>query len=188
MKVVIDNFGFCMLKPSRLLPKNSQPLFRFIGWIALFGFAAGGVYLAWQYPLLLFVCAGALSVWVFMENWRFQHYLEKLAVARAGESIRTFTEIIDLRQVDRLVVRAVYEQVQSYLDAPAGKVPLRWQDDLAKDLRIDQGDLEEIIVVDIAQRTGRSLSAAESNPYHGKIHTMGDLVLFFNAQPMEQET
>ncbi len=39
------------------------------------------------------------------------------------------------------------------------------------------------IVAQIAQRTGRSLSNTTANLYYSKVKTVGDLVLFFNAQP-----
>lgn len=36
----------------------------------------------------------------------------------------------------------------------------------------------------IAQRCGRSLDNFDENPLIGKVKTAGDLVMFFNAQPL----
>ena len=57
--------------------------------------------------------------------------------------------------------------------------PNRFDDDLP----IDMEDLEMDLAVQISQRTGRSLTDSVANPYYEKIRTVGDLVLFFNAQP-----
>ena len=43
-------------------------------------------------------------------------------------------------------------------------------------------DVEDVLL-DMAARSGRSLAEIRSNPFHGKIDTVFDLVLFMNAQP-----
>ena len=44
-------------------------------------------------------------------------------------------------------------------------------------MRIDSENLDELAAV-VAQRTGRSMSDCEANPWFGKVKTVGDLVDF----------
>jgi len=78
----------------------------------------------------------------------------------------------------------VYEQLQQYLGGDL-RVPIRATDRLQKDLRIDTEDLEMDLIAEISQRTGRSLTNTAANPYYDRVKTVGDLVLFFNAQPKD---
>ena len=48
---------------------------------------------------------------------------------------------------------------------------------------LDPDDVDLSLAPDIAQRAGRSLDDTSRNPYFAKVHTVKDLVLFFNAQP-----
>jgi hypothetical protein len=48
---------------------------------------------------------------------------------------------------------------------------------------VDAEDLDDVLAAEIAQRTGRSLSGSENNPYYGKVVTVEDLIRFFCAQP-----
>jgi hypothetical protein len=81
-----------------------------------------------------------------------------------------------------VVIRAVYEQLQAYLGSNP-QVPIRATDRLREDIPIDVEDLEMDLVPEIAQQTSRGLNETKSNPYYGKVKTVGDLVLFFNVQP-----
>jgi acyl carrier protein len=54
-------------------------------------------------------------------------------------------------------------------------------DVLLNELGIDSDDLEDLIV-DVADRTGRSLDRAEHSPFFGKVRTVRDLVSFLDAQ------
>jgi Mn-dependent DtxR family transcriptional regulator len=54
---------------------------------------------------------------------------------------------------------------------------------LQEDLYIDPDDLDMVIAMRVAERTGRSLEQPERNPHYDKIVTVGDLVNFFNNQP-----
>jgi hypothetical protein len=66
---------------------------------------------------------------------------------------------------------------------PDGLCPIRASDKLEKDLSIDPEEIDDLVSI-VAQRTGRSLENAESNPCFGKITSVGDLVLFINGQPV----
>jgi hypothetical protein len=142
-------------------------------------------YLLWQHPIpvLCFVAFfGAISV---IEAKRTKAQLSKLAEQRAGESICTFAREASCRTNDTWVVRAVYEQVQSYLGSEFQSFPLRWNDPFEKDLKIDIEDVEDVIASEVAERTGRNFSETAGNPMYAKVSTVGDLVLFFCAQPIE---
>jgi acyl carrier protein len=65
--------------------------------------------------------------------------------------------------------------------APCVAFPVRASDVLLAELGIDSDDLEDLIV-DVVERTGRSLDRAEHNPFFGKVRTVRDLVSFVDAQ------
>ncbi|HWM69920.1 MAG TPA: hypothetical protein VNO35_25310 [Steroidobacteraceae bacterium] len=117
-----------------------------------------------------------------VEHKRHKARLRLLAESRSGESICEFARSFERKEIDTWVVRAVYEQLQRYLggDLP---VPIRATDRLKEDLPIDTEDLEMDLMAEISQRAGRSLSNTTANPYYDKVKTVGDLVLFFDAQP-----
>lgn len=60
--------------------------------------------------------------------------------------------------------------------------PLRADDLLKEDLRLEDDDLDLDVATEVDERTGRSLDNASANPYFGKVQTVRDLVLFFQAQ------
>ena len=62
------------------------------------------------------------------------------------------------------------------------KFPIRADDSLLDDLKIDGEDLEDI-ADEIAVRSCRSQEIGDDNPYFGKVNTAKDLVLLFNAHP-----
>ncbi len=127
--------------------------------------------LAW-WPLV-FIFAAVIAVGTLI-GWRHD---KREAERRRGESICNFARSFDCRVIDPWVVRAVYEEFsESY--------PIRAEDSFRDDLRTDEEDLEDSIEA-IAQRIGRSLDNTEANLVWGRVEnvTVGDLVLFLNAQP-----
>jgi hypothetical protein len=108
--------------------------------------------------------------------------LRELAASRKGQSICDFAREFDLRTVDSWIVRAVYEQVQRQLARVHPEFPLHADDLLKEELRLEDDDLDLDVVIEVEERTGRSLDNATSNPYFGKVRTVRDLVLFFQAQ------
>ncbi len=108
--------------------------------------------------------------------------LRCLAEERVGESICEFAREFDAREVDTWIIRAVYEQLQLHLNGLRPEFPLRASDRLKEDLRLDDDDLDMDIADEVGQRTGRSLNSLETNPYFGKVKTVRDLVMFFQAQ------
>lgn len=109
--------------------------------------------------------------------------LQAIAAMREGESICGFARSFDLRSTDPLVVRAVHEQIQHELRGSRAGFPVRASDRLGKALEIDDDTLDMELVPAIARRTGRCLDDTQTNPCYGRVHTVSDLVQFFNHQP-----
>lgn len=132
---------------------------------------------------VLALAAGAFSLlwlWSAYTERRETRRLQALANARAGETLCHFARSFDTRNTDTWVIRAVHQELQLLL-APCVAFPIRASDVLLGELGIDSDDLEDLIV-DVADRTGRSLDRAEHNPLFGKVRTVRDLVSFVDAQ------
>ena len=172
-----------MRTPSRFMPKLPEARMSALYWVVLAVVLVAMLYLLWRYPLAVGALLLATVFVTWIETRRTRRKLSRLAAERAGEDIGSFAKAADYRSLDTWVVRAVYEQLQTYLASEFRSFPIRWTDNLESDLRIDAGDLEDIICSEIAERSGRDFKFTESNPHYGKIQTAGDLVLFFNAQP-----
>ena len=179
-----------MRTPSRRMPPlEAQRGLDAAGRVWLAMLAAGSIWAAWRaveaspWLTALIVCAALLLTKLATHQRR--RRLRAWAQARPGESICTFARSFDMRAVDTWVIRAVYEQLQACLAHDHAGFPVRASDALVKGLLDDADDLDLDLVFEIAQRTGRSLESAERNPLYGKVTTVRDLVVFFNAQPLE---
>lgn len=170
-----------MRPPSRLMPKFVRRR-QWLAWVALGIVALVPAYLLLEHPIGTVAVIGGLALLTVVEHYRYKARLKRIALARQGESICEFARSFERWQVDTWVVRAVYEQLQEYLGG-SPPVPIRATDRLKEDLPIDMEDVEMDLAVQIAQRTGRTLTNAMSNPYYNRVKTVEDLVLFFNAQP-----
>jgi hypothetical protein len=111
--------------------------------------------------------------------------LSRLAATREGQSICEFARDFDARHVDTWVIRAVHESLQAELSHFHPGFPVRASDRLLEDLQLDSDDLDMVVAVEVEQRTGRSLENVQNNPYYGRVKTVGDLVLCFQAQPAD---
>lgn len=141
----------------------------------------------WQYPLVTAACIVSFVILFWLHRRSIRNHLQTIAASREGESICTFARASDYRSMDTWIVRAVYEEIQECLAPECSRFPLRWTDRLKEDLRIDPDVLDEELVIDIAERVGRDLRSTETNPLVGKVETVRDLVLFFQAQPKSAE-
>jgi hypothetical protein len=178
-----------MPSPSRLMSKYLAPKLG-VGGLLVLGvlFAALAFVVANASPiqLLLAVCV-FLAVWVWASHaveLRRQH-LQALAGSRPGETICEFARSFDCRTTDTWVIRAVYEELQEELRLGSTSFPVRANDSLTDDLRIDPEDLDLSLAPAIAARSGRTLERDDANPYWGKVKTVADLVCFFNQQPIQ---
>lgn len=136
-------------------------------------------------PIFLAIVAGIALLalaWSKFEEPKIEKYFAELYEERKGLSICNFAREFDSRAVDTWVIRAVYEQLQAALETKQ-KLPIKASDNLFDTLKLDEDDLDLVLVEEIAQRTGRSIENFESNPYYGKVTTACNLVLFFNQQP-----
>lgn len=106
----------------------------------------------------------------------------RLLSDRLGETICTFARSFDRRAVDPWVIRATWDELQTYLGKPDRPFPIRASDDWADDLWIDPEDLGDAFDR-IARRSGHSTDGTERNPWYGRVTTVGDLVHSVNAQP-----
>ena len=108
---------------------------------------------------------------------------KRMRADRSGESICTFARAFDRRTVDPWIVRAVWDDLQTYASTGGRDFPIRASDVIDLDLYVDVGDIDDI-ADRAAQRAGRSMVDAASNPLYGSVRTAGDLVRFLNAQPV----
>jgi hypothetical protein len=176
-----------MKKPSRYMPKYNERPAGVIGSAILLLFIGAMLWAIWVVPYLL------LFVPIFFATDHFQKkqdkkHFKKIIKERQNESICTFTRHFEFREIDTWVIRAVYEQLQNYLKDAKEGFPIQPTDDVFTDLLIDEDDFEFLLVEEIAERTGRSLEQAESNPYYGKANIVENLVYFFNEQPKVKAT
>lgn len=179
-----------MNQPSRYMPKYVESKLGVPGWIFVTCLLAGLLASLWfaltSHALLAFtigVLLAALFWWSHVEYRRKAAAVVHVCALRHGESICEFAREFDTRSVDTWVIRAVYEQLQHHLEHIAPQFPVRSSDRLSEDLLIDDDELDMGLALEIEQRTRRSLNDSSSNPYFGKVRTVGDLVHFFNAQP-----
>jgi len=154
-------------------------------WLLLAGFAAAGlaiIALAFRANTLLGLGMAAVIALALAVNWATRRRLRAMAAARAGEDFTSFARAFT-PEVDPEVVRAVYEALQVHLSPPDLPLAIRPDDDLDHDLRLDRDDLDFDLFTAIAHRTRRATTGAEQNPFYGRVRTVRDLVLFFDAQP-----
>lgn len=169
----------------KYVPESTWP--PFMGWLLLAGFVGSLLCWIWEKPaVLLFIMV--IAVWIVIEQRTRSIKLAKLAQERKELSICEFTRSFDYRSIDTWVIRAVYETIQDYVSKPEILVPIKAKDHLTDVLEIDDEDLDMDLLVEMLQRTGRSMEDTPSNPYYGKIKTVADLVYFVNAQPLASNT
>ncbi len=183
-----------MKTPSRYMPKYTPPKPTLAGWFLLVPVFVGAVayagFVVYKFPYVLLLLP-LLLLFSRYEERAHKRRLSALAQKRTGSDIGTFARQFDYRRTDTRVIRAVYEQFQNYLDNTVPGFPLYADDEIYRDLLVDEDDFELDIMEEIAQRTGRSsaISDMEQNSYYKKMQregavTLRDIVLFFNAQPM----
>jgi hypothetical protein len=182
-----------MRKSSRLMKKYqpaSEPI-RLADW--LFLLPLGGLFLLviwlilfaiWKEPWSLLFIPIIISVFYILDSVRHKK-LSDMLKDRKNDSICSFARNFDCRKIDTWVIRAVYEQLQDYMQGDHPNFPIRANDNIYDELLIDEEDFELDLVDEIAQRTGRLFNDSEKNPYYGNVNTVADLVYFFNLQPMK---
>ena len=171
-----------MRTPSRFIPKYTPPRMRWYGWVFGAVMASGLVALLITHPFGATAGIAGFAALTFLLNRRHSRLLASLSATREGESICQFARSFDCRKVDTWIIRAAYEELQSYL-RKRGSLPIRATDHLERDLLIDDEELDWTIAPAIAARTGRSMERGDENPYFGRVTSVADLVMFFDQQP-----
>jgi hypothetical protein len=153
-------------------------------------FLGGFLWCLYEWKAYMSAIVGAYVIMTTLLNLHRNRYLRQIAAKRLNEDIGTFARSFDRRNepFDPWVVRATWDALQPYVTFRDGRLPLRPTDHLADDLSIADEDLEDIIADKVAHRSGRSLDSLESNPYFGKVATVGDFVRFMSSQPRSGDT
>jgi hypothetical protein len=173
---------------SKFMSPAMNPPLKPLRWLVLGGLVAVILSLAWWHPAVGGSFLGAAIVASIWRNRATRKSLQQLAAARPRETICEFVRSFDTRKTDMWTLRAVYEELQSYLTPSYPAFPLRAEDDLQDDLRIDGEDLDIDIPRRVLERTGRCLDGAELNPLYGKVRTVRDFVNFVANQPWRGAT
>ena len=156
-------------------------------WLIVGGFSALILWGIWEAPLLLGIVP-LIAINMYFDNKRRKKKFEALVQERTNQSICQFARSFDCKKTDTWVIRAVYEQVSEYVALSDVTLPLKADDDIVELLEIDEEDFELDLFEEIAQRARRSTEDKEKNPYFGKVHTLRDLVNFFNEQQRVEYT
>lgn len=156
------------------------------GWLFLACLAAGFGALIYSRPVLYLGLLAIGSVGVWVDSRSEASRLRALALSRPGDPLCAFARSMDLRAVDPWVVRAAFEELQPYFPKQARPFPLRPEDRLVADFRIDPDDVDDI-AQSIATRAGYSLDQSEQNPLYGQVESVGELIQFFTHQPKTRE-
>jgi hypothetical protein len=172
-----------MRKPSRLMPKFEAERTPPLAWLIAGALVAGAVWLLWQRPWLL-ACAAVIVAVGVLFGVRERNHIARLRAEREHDSICHFARSFNCRDVDTWIVRAAYEELQEHVSHER-PLPIRADDRLREDLRLDEDDLDLDLASRISRRTGRTLGDAEANPWAGKVKTARDLVMFFASQPKQ---
>ena len=159
----------------------------FVGWLLAGLLLLLLLWGIWEKPFIL-ILIGVIATWSILDIKRRNSKLKKLSEERSELSICEFARSFDRKVIDTWVIRAVYEQIQEYVATSDYVLPIKADDDLEKTIEIDDEDLDMDILVEILQRTGRSMKDTESNPFFGKVKTVSDLVYFVNEQPIVTNT
>ena len=174
-----------MKKPSRLMPKYIRKPTSLISWLVMVALLLGLFFYIYKFPLLLIIFPIiyiAEKVNNKNNKIRISDHFNPILKERENDSICTFSKSFNTKETDTWIIRAVYEQLQNYMQYVTPNFPIKADDHLFNDLWIHDEDLDLDLVEEISQRTGVSLDDYENNPYYGNVTTVRNLVLFFNIQ------
>jgi hypothetical protein len=173
---------------SRFIPAAMNSPLKPVRWLVLAGLVALILYCAWLHPAVVGIVLAATIVFSIWWNQATRRSLQRLAESRKGETISEFVASFDAGNTDTWILRAVYEELQAYLAPHFPAFPVRAEDDLCRDLKIEQPHLDFDIARRVLERTGRSLDGAQLNPLYGKVRTVRDFVNFVADQPWRGTT
>ena len=174
-----------MRRFSRWMPPTPERALGPMGAAFVVVLGMGSLYILFGRSLTAAVAiATGIAIETVLQNRSRHRGLEQLAAGRSLEDICSFARALDRRSswFDAWVVRAVWDALQPYVAFDEGHVPLRPDDRLSEDLKIDPEDSGEL-AAQVARRVGREASRWSSNPARGEVRTVGDLIRLVALQP-----
>ena len=165
---------------SRWMPPRQQ-LSRQAAIAVIATLLALGTWLAVAVPLLAAIIVAFLGVCYLLDRRRTRPLL-RLRRERAHEGLCTFVRAFPRTERDPHILRGLYEEIGPYVTARGMRVPIRPTDLLVEDLLLDGDTLDEIADT-VAERAGRDMATAQSNPLFRQVRTVADLVAFLRGQP-----
>jgi hypothetical protein len=172
----------------RWLAPAREPATSWQGWAFLSVCAIGLAYALVVQPLgSLVLIGGILAVgWLYDRPRSRRKAIER--AYRPNEDFSSFMGAFDLRgpaPVDPWVVQAVWDAVLPLTALGGPAIPLRPSDRFALDLGVDPEEVEEMIP-SLVERCGRAVGNWTANPFYAGLSTVGALVHFISAQPLDQ--
>jgi hypothetical protein len=160
------------------------------GWAVLGVCAVGLIYALVVQPLGSLALIGAVLAvgWLYDRPRGRRLGVERLS--RPNEDYGTFVRAFDQSgpdPVDLWAVRVVWEAIHPLTALRGPAIPLRPADRFALDLGVDPEEVEEI-VPGLVERCGRTVGNWSANPYFSGLSTVGALVHFISAQPIDRQS
>lgn len=149
----------------------------------LLALAAGALWYLARHPVGILV-GGVFVSLVWLHGRVNDRRLARRAAARTGEDIGSFARAFDRRAptFDPRVVRAVWDALAPWTVLRDGsRFPLR-PSDAIEELGCVAEDFDDVYV-EAATRAGRERALQPTNPYGGRVVTVGDLVACITHQP-----
>ncbi len=162
------------------MPKRKPNQAGVRAWILLFVLVGLIVALAIYNNPPLALAGGATAFAFWLVDALHLRRLRNIAEARVGESICEFARSLSRPTTDPWVIRAVWDELQTFAGARSEAFPLRRSDSLYELLLIDEEETADISEA-ICERIGRASPHQEGRPSLPSIETAGDLVLFVNT-------
>jgi hypothetical protein len=159
--------------------------------LAVFGVCAVGVtYALVVHPIGALVLIGGILALGWLHDRRHGKSLVVERPARPAEDYGSFVRAFDQRgpdPVDLWAVRVVWEAIHPLTALRGPAIPLRPTDRFALDLGVDPEEVEELVPV-LVERCGRTVGNWSANPYFTGLSTVGALVHFISAQPVDRQS
>ena len=177
------------LHVTRWLYPAREPATSWRGWAFLAVCAIGLVYALVVQPIgSLALIGGILALgWLYDRPRARRRAIDR--PLRPNEDFGSFVSALDERgpaPVDPYAVRIVWDAVLPLTALRGPAIPLRPTDRFELDLGVDPEEVEELIP-SLVERCGRAVGNWSANPFYAGLSTVGALVHFISAQPLDQQ-
>jgi hypothetical protein len=166
-----------------------EPATTWQGWTLVAVCAVGLAYALIVQPLGSLVLIGGILTLGWLYDRPRPRRLTIERPSRPNDDFGSFMRAFDQRgpaPVDPWAVRVVWEAVLPLTALRGPAIPLRPTDRFQLDLGVDPEEVEELIPSLVA-RCGRAVGNWSANPYYAGLSTVGALVHFISAQPLDQQ-